>query len=155
MLDQITDSQLMTLLGQKMVNRIIDRTQNKKKDVELKTFKKYSKAYFDKKRKGNLYRQAEQFAPKKRSDVTLTLTGDMLNSLQVKEAKDTSVLIGFNPEGSIKANQNQAMGRAISTERNPVTKKDAKFIEDFFNKEITKAFEETSGTIKIDIGKIT
>lgn len=151
MFDDLNATQTFITFGEKMVNRIIERTQ-KGLDVFGKKFKQYSKSYYEKKKEGKFKRQADQFRPSSRSDVNLTLTTDMLNSLQVKEVTSKDVTVGFPSQEAIKANANEVQGRVISSTKRPVSKDDEKFIADFFDKQILKAMKEASGKTEIIIG---
>lgn len=151
MVDILTDKQKLISFGSDMVDRIVERTQ-KGLDVKLNRFKPYSQSYYEKKRTGKLKRQATQFKPSSIKDVNLTLTTDMLNSLQVKKVTKKDITIGFPSQEAVKANANEVRGRVISSKRIPVSKDDEKFIADFFDKRILKAMKEASGKTEIIIG---
>ena len=151
MFEDLTTTQKMTSFGNDMVNRIITRTQ-KGFSVFNKKFKKYSKKYYERKKAGDIPRQASQFAPSSRSDVNLTLTGDMLNSFQVQSANDKGVIIGFRGDEAQKAFGNEENKRIISSVKAPVSKDDEKFIAKFFDKQLVKAMKESSGKTEIIIG---
>ena len=151
MFEDLTTTQKMTSFGNDMVNRIITRTQ-KGFSVFNKKFKKYSKKYYERKKAGDILRQASQFAPRSRSDVNLTLTGDMLNSFQVQSANDKSVTIGFRGDEAQKAFRNEENKRIIASVKAPVSRADEKFIAKFFDKQLVKAMKESSGKTEIVIG---
>jgi len=151
MFEDLTTTQKMTSFGNDMVNRIITRTQ-KGFNVFNKKFKKYSKKYYERKKAGDIPRQASQFAPRSRSDVNLTLTGDMLNSFQVQSANDKSVTIGFRGDEAQKAFRNEENERIIASVKAPVSRADEKFIAKFFDKQLVKAMKESSGKTEIVIG---
>jgi len=151
MFEDLTTTQKMTSFGNDMVNRIITRTQ-KGFNVFNKKFKKYSKKYYERKKAGDILRQASQFAPRSRSDVNLTLTGDMLNSFQVQSANDKSVTIGFRGDEAQKAFRNEENKRIIASVKAPVSRADEKFIAKFFDKQLVKAMKESSGKTEIVIG---
>jgi len=151
MFEDLTTTQKMTSFGNDMVNRIITRTQ-KGFSVFNKKFKKYSKKYYERKKAGDIPFQASQFAPRSRSDVNLTLTGDMLNSFQVQSANDKSVTIGFRGDEAQKAFRNEENKRIIASVKAPVSRADEKFIAKFFDKQLVKAMKESSGKTEIVIG---
>tara|TARA_R100000734_G_scaffold8314_2_gene6512 strand:- start:3926 stop:4468 length:543 start_codon:yes stop_codon:yes gene_type:complete len=173
MFDELTTKQRMISLGNEMINRIIKRSQNGF-DVFNKKFKPYStkpkkpyffkkkfgdkkktvyvKSYFERKRDGQIKRQASQFKPSSPSNVNLTLTGDMFNSFKVKKATNKNVRIGFTPSESKKAFGNEEMGRVISSVKKPVSTDDEKFITGFYDKIMVKAMKEASGKTEIIIG---
>ena len=151
MFEDLTTTQKMTSFGNDMVNRIIKRTQ-KGFSVFNKKFKKYSKKYYERKKAGDIPLQASQFAPRSRSDVNLTLTGDMLNSFQVQSANDKGVTIGFRGDEAQKAFWNEENKRIIAHVKRPVSRADEKFIAKFFDKQLVKAMKESSGKTEIVIG---
>ena len=151
MFEDLTTTQKMTSFGNDMVNRIITRTQ-KGFSVFNKKFKKYSNKYYERKKAGDIPFQASQFAPRSRSDVNLTLTGDMLNSFQVQSANDKSVTIGFRGDEAQKAFRNEENERIIASVKAPVSRADEKFIAKFFDKQLVKAMKESSGKTEIVIG---
>tara|TARA_R110002012_G_scaffold149394_1_gene308409 strand:+ start:125 stop:607 length:483 start_codon:yes stop_codon:yes gene_type:complete len=151
MFEDLTTTQKMNSFGNDMVNRIIKRTQ-KGLDVFSKKFKKYSKGYYDRKKTRQIPGQANQFAPRSRSDVNLTLTGNMLNSFQVQAVNDKSVTIGFRGDEAQKAFRNEENKRIIADVKAPVSKDDEKFIARFFDKQLVKAMKESSGKTEIVIG---
>ena len=151
MFEDLTTTQKMTSFGNEMVNRIIKRTQ-KGFNVFNKKFKKYSKGYYDRKKAGDIPRQSIQHKPSSRSDVNLTLTGDMLNSFQVQAVNDKGVTIGFRGDEAQKAFRNEENKRIIADVKAPVSKDDEKFIAQFFDKQLVKAMKESSGKTEIVIG---
>ena len=157
MFKDLSTTQKMILMGEKLIGMITERTQ-KGEGVTGKDFKEYSAKsvkgqdpYWLRKKRGEFKRQASGFKPSKPGDVNLTLTSDMLNSFSVKEADEFQVTIGFPAQESIKAFQNEKMGRPISTIKNPVNKKEEKFIEAFWDKRISEAMKLASGTSKITV----
>ena len=151
MFEDLTTTQKMTSFGNEMVNRIITRTQ-KGFNVFNKKFKKYSKKYYDRKKAGDIPRQSSQYKPSSRSDVNLTLTGDMLNSFQIQAVNDKGVTIGFRGDEAQKASGNEDNKRIIASVKKPVSKDDEKFIARFFDKQLVKAMKESSGKTEIVIG---
>lgn len=160
MFDELTTKQKMILMGRKLIDRIIKRTI-KGEGVEGK-FKSYSTRgfkggdpYWKRKRDGKFKRQAMDFTPSSIHDVNLVLTQNMLGSFMVKKGgtSDSQVTIGFPAAESHKAFAAQKLGRAISTEKNPVTEDDELFIDAFWSKEIDKGLDAASGVKEIIIGE--
>ena len=160
MFDELSTKQKMILMGRQLIDRIIKRTV-KGEGVDGK-FKSYSTRgyeggdpYWKRKRDGKFKRQAMDFAPSSASQVNLVLTQDMLNSFMVKKGStsDSQVTIGFPAAESHKAFAAQKLGRAISTEKNPVTKDDELFIDAFWSKEIDKGLDAASGVKEIIVGE--
>ena len=156
MFDKLTTKQKLILMAEKLIGMMIKRTQ-KGFGVDG-TFAPYSNKskspYWRRKQQGKFKRQATEFKPSSSTDVNLTLTSDMLNSLKVKKGgtNNMQVTIGMPPQQAVKANRQEKLGRAISTVENPVTDMEEKFIAEFFDKEIKKAFKKASGETTIVIG---
>lgn len=171
MFEKLTTTQKMASFGNEMINRIIKRTQDGFTVFERK-FKPYStkprkpyffknknkktvyvKSYFEKKRDNEFKRQSTEFAPNSASNVNLTLTGDMLNSLQIQTVSDKGVVIGLRGDQAQKAFWNEEnKKRIISAVKAPVSRSDEKFIAKFFDKQLVKAMKESSGKTEIIIG---
>jgi len=156
MFDKLTTKQKLIVMAEKIIGMMIERTQ---KGIGVNGgFKPYSNKsrnpYWRRKQQGKFKRQAAAFKPSSASDVNLTLTSDMLNSLKVKRGgtNNTQVTIGMPPQQAVKANRQEKLGRAISTVENPVTNDEEKFIAQFFDKEIKKSFKKASGNTTIVIG---
>ena len=76
-------------LGQAIIDSIVERTQKESKDQNNKPFKKYSPTY----------KKSLDFKAAGKSDkVNLTLTGDMLGLLDIKESKGKKITIGWDEE---------------------------------------------------------
>lgn len=160
MFDELSTKQKMILMGRGLISLITERT--KKGFGVTGKFTSYSTKSFEggdpywlRKKRGEFKRQALEHAPSKPSDVNLILTSDMINSFQVKTGgtSDSQVTIGFPAGQSYKAFAAQKMGRAISTQQTPVTLNEEKFIEEFWDDEVDKAFKKSSGTQEIIIGE--
>jgi phage gpG-like protein len=78
---------LAQLFGQKIIDRIIERTRDENKGFDGRGFKKYSDSYVE----------SEAFTAygKSQGEVDLTLTGNMLDSIDVKDFDENKVVIGF------------------------------------------------------------
>jgi len=156
MFDNLTSVQKMIVLGEKMIGLIIERTQRGYGVNGL--FKEYSRKglwpYWKRKQAGGFPRQSIKHKPSSPRDVNLTLTSDMLSSLKVKLGGTNAdqVTIGMPSTEAIKANAQEALGRAMSTTAKPVTTMEEKFIAEFFGKEIKKAMKDASGRTRIVIG---
>lgn len=79
----LTDPALMREIGQLAIRAIQDRTRSGR-DTDGRAFAPYSPAYAKRKAKAGLS-----------STVNLTVSGDMLNGLQIVKVTDTSVTIGW------------------------------------------------------------
>lgn len=77
------------IIGQEMIDLIISRTTQQNKSVDGQPFKPYKKSY-----KGS--EAFEQYG--KTNKVNMTLSGDMLGSLDVLDYGDGFVRIGFDDE---------------------------------------------------------
>ena len=159
MFDKLTTTQKMIKLGEEMIGLIIKRTQkgygvNGDFDEYIGNTPDGSKPYWKLKQEGRFKRQSMKHRPSSVNDVNLTLTSDMLNSLKVKlgGTNEGQVTIGMPPQQAIKANAQEALGRAMSTTAKPVTAQEEKFIAEFFDKEIKKAMKDASGRTRIVIG---
>jgi hypothetical protein len=74
-------------IATEVIDRIIARTKEQNVDKDGKSFPKYSQEYI----KSLEFR----VAGKSSGDINLTLSGDMLNSLELLETKPKSIVIGF------------------------------------------------------------
>lgn len=85
---QITDKALMTQIGEQAIRAIQTRTRSGR-DAEGRAFPAYSTGYARAK--------ARELGAS--GTVNLTVSGDMLNGLQIIRATDTSVTLGWVREG--------------------------------------------------------
>jgi len=154
MFDKLTTKQKLITMASEIIGMMIKRTQEGY-GVNGK-FKSYSNKsrnpYWRRKQQGKFKRQATEFKPSSSSDVNLTLTSDMLNSLKVKRANNQQVTIGMSPQEAVKANRQEQLGRAISTVRKPITEEEEEFIAEYFDRRIKKAFKSGSGKTKLVLG---
>ena len=152
--DKLTTKQKLIAMASEIIGMMIKRTQEGY-GVNGK-FEPYSNKsrnpYWRRKQQGKFKRQATAFKPSSSSDVNLTLTSDMLNSLKVKRANNNQVTIGMPPQQAVKANRQEKLGRAISTVKNPVTTEEEEFIADYFDRQIKKALKSGSGKSELILG---
>lgn len=163
MFDDLTTKQKMIALGSKLIDMIKKRTMkgmgvdgrfSPYSDQRVTRSGKKYEPYWLKKKRNEFKRQAAAFRPNSPKDVNLVLTGDLLNSFQVKRGgtNDSQVTIGFPPAESRKAFKQEALGRAISLPQKPVNSEEEEFIASFFDKQIKKAFKDASGRTELIIG---
>ncbi len=79
-------------IGQDIINRILDRTENENRDVNGKLFAPYSKSYIN-----SLAFQSFDKSPR---NVNLRLTGDMLSSL-VPSSEGDDLIISVSGDNNI------------------------------------------------------
>ena len=159
MFNKLTTLQKMIKLGEEMIGMIIKRTQegygvNGEFSQYASNTPTGAMPYWKRKQLGKFKGQSLKHRPSSPSDVNLTLTSKMLNSLKVKVGRtnETQVTIGMPGTEAIKANAQELQGRAISTTAKPVTEMEEKFIAEFFDREIKKAMKDASGRTEIVIG---
>ena len=154
-------------VGDEICDLIRDRTQNMGLDVKGKKFKPYkthAPFWFTKKVNGKTIRvYAEDYPTRKpklrrgsgSNKVNLTLTGDMMNGLQVRgKPTETSVTIGWSGVNAQKIQWNADMGRAVTTKRNPIPKQAISLVQNMTGKEIKiNAEKETAKPINFKIGR--
>lgn len=93
-MDVSDDDGLVEAVGQFLIDRIVERTQEGKSSDGSK-FAKYSASYKD---------SLEFKAFEKSSNVNMTLSGDMLSSLTIISSKNGKIKIGWDdPENNAKA----------------------------------------------------
>jgi len=94
------------LLGNLIIDEIINRTNNRKVDINGSPFKKYSESYM----KSEAFKDAGNG---KRPD--LTLRGEMLSELSIISHKKGSITIGYSTDsdvaGKVEGNQIGSYGR--------------------------------------------
>jgi hypothetical protein len=92
--------------AQIVIDKILDRTEANK-DINNSDFKDYKESYINS-------TEFELYG-KSKGDVNMTLTGDMLNDLDIIESKGNTIKIGFTKDINQKkaANHNQAIGKGI------------------------------------------
>jgi hypothetical protein len=111
----LTNESFKRAFGFNIIDKIVERTQNKNIDKNNKNFKAYSKSYI----KSDVF----DIYGKSRSDINMTLTGDMLSSMDVESVSATAINIYF-PD---KENNDKAHGHI-----NGIKTKTGKVVRDFF-----------------------
>ena len=132
------------LIGDEICDRIRVQTQVEGKDVFNKKFRAYKKGYnkIKKKRGGDT------------GKVDLTLTGDMMNGLQVRGFTTDSVTIGWSGTNAKKIQWNEDMGRAVTTASKPLSNKSIKIVQQETRQRIKRnADKETAKPINFKIGR--
>ena len=123
------------------------KTGGKKGKGAEGSFRKYSASYRIAKAKGRFKRQSSTS-----TSPDLTLTDDMWQDFQIIKVNWRGALIGWTSEGD-KVSWNEDMGRAISTDANPVAPK----IQDYIMKQIDIQYEKNlnkvADTTTIEVGK--
>jgi hypothetical protein len=112
-------------------------------------FKEYSRAYRENKTTGEprIPRQADYSAKP-----NLRLTGDMMNDLQQIAYSNHGVTIGW-PAFGWKVEENAAMGRAISTPKDPLAAPVAEKVKIRFHDGVEKALKGARFEKTVRIGK--
>ena len=88
--DRYSDSELQAI-GQDVIDHIVERTRSRNLDKNNETLGRYSDSYADS--------LEFQIAGKSKGSVDLTLTGEMLDSLQILRTRRGVIEIGY-PAGS-------------------------------------------------------
>lgn len=137
---------LKEFIGQAIIDRMVERTKDGKAVGGKKDLRKpYSKTY----------QASDDFkaAGKKANDVNLTLTGDMLGLIDIKEIKGNTIKIGWNdPEQNAKAHGHMTGkdGKVPKMKRKffGVTKEELKDIKRKYKKDLDSAIKlkQSEGT---------
>ena len=160
------DKQFWREVGNEITDEIRVQTQKKGKDVFNKKFKPYkthAPFWFTKKVNGKTIRvYAEDYPTRKpklkrgsgSNKVNLTLTGDMMNGLQVRGFTTDSVTIGWSGVNAQKVQWNEDMGRAVTTASKPLSNKSIKIVQQEARQRIKRnADKETAKPINFKIGR--
>ena len=140
------DKQFWREVGNEITDEIRVQTQKKGKDVFNKRFKSYSRGYAE--RKPRIRRGSAG------SKVNLTLTGDMMNGLQVRGFTPDSVTIGWSGTNAKKIQWNEDMGRAVTTAKKPLSNDSIKIVQQEARQRIKRnADKETAIPINFKIGR--
>jgi hypothetical protein len=140
------DKQFWREVGNEITDEIRVQTQKKGKDVFNKRFKSYSRGYAE--RKPRIRRGSGG------SKVNLTLTGDMMNGLQVRGFTPDSVTIGWSGTNAKKIQWNEDMGRAVTTAKKPLSNQSIKIVQQEARQRIKRnADKETAKPINFKIGR--
>jgi hypothetical protein len=133
---------LKQVIGQALIDRIIDRTESNK-DVNGRALKKYSKEYV----------ASDDFKAfgKSESDVNMTLTGNMLGTLDIVDASGSKVKIGWNDAVENAKAYNHNVGDTVSKRAFfGVTKQDIESIK----REFASRVDEESGRLQSELDAI-
>ncbi len=140
------DKQFWREVGNEITDEIRVQTQKKGKDVFNKRFKSYSRGYAE--RKPRIRRGSGG------SKVNLTLTGDMMNGLQVRGFTPDSVTIGWSGTNAKKIQWNEDIGRAVTTAKKPLSNDSMKIVQQEARQRIKRnADKETAKPINFKIGR--
>lgn len=140
------DKQFWREVGNEITDEIRVQTQKKGKDVFNKRFKSYSRGYAE--RKPRIRRGSGG------SKVNLTLTGDMMNGLQVRGFTPDSVTIGWSGTNAKKIQWNEDMGRTVTTAKKPLSNDSIKIVQQEARQRIKRnADKETAIPINFKIGR--
>ena len=140
------DKQFWREVGNEITDEIRVQTQKKGKDVFNKNFKSYSRGYAE--RKPRIRRGSGG------SKVNLTLTGDMMNGLQVRGFTPDSVTIGWSGTNAKKIQWNEDMGRTVTTAKKPLSNDSIKIVQQEARQRIKRnADKETAIPINFKIGR--
>ena len=132
-------------IGEKIIKIIKDMTQLEGVDVNEKPFAKYSKSYRNKKLGNKFSTQSRSSKP------DLALTGDTMGDLTLKEKSSRGVTIGWTAYGHIIDGQAD-QGRAVSTDKKPVSDRVLKYMERQCIRVIEKNMSRASGNIVLKVG---
>lgn len=140
------DKQFWREVGNEITDEIRVQTQKKGKDVFNKRFKSYSRGYAE--RKPRIRRGSGG------NKVNLTLTGDMMNGLQVRGFTPDSVTIGWSGTNAKKIQWNEDMGRTVTTAKKPLSNDSIKIVQQEARQRIKRnADKETAIPINFKIGR--
>ena len=140
------DKQFWREVGNEITDEIRVQTQKKGKEVFNKRFKSYSRGYAE--RKPRIRRGSAG------SKVNLTLTGDMMNGLQVRGFTPDSVTIGWSGTNAKKIQWNEDMGRTVTTAKKPLSNDSIKIVQQEARQRIKRnADKETAKPINFKIGR--
>ena len=140
------DKQFWREVGDEITDEIRVQTQKKGKDVFNRDFNEYSEGYAN--RKPRIKRGSAG------SKVNLTLTGDMMNGLQVRGFTTDSVTIGWSGTNAKKIQWNEDMGRAVTTASKPLSNQSIKIVQQEARQRIKRnADKETAKPINFKIGR--
>ena len=140
------DKQFWREVGNEITDEIRVQTQKKGKDVFNKRFKSYSRGYAE--RKPRIRRGSGG------NKVNLTLTGDMMNGLQVRGFTPDSVTIGWSGTNAKKIQWNEDMGRTVTTAKKPLSNDSIKIVQQEARQRIKRnADKDTAIPINFKIGR--
>ena len=136
-------------IGDKVADSIRIDTTKKGIDVRGSSFNKYSEKYRIRKSKGGLKRQSSTS-----TKPDLQLTGDMMRNLQTRGFTKNNAIIGWSGTNAQKVQWNANMGREVTTDTVPISKKNQNFVLKMISNEIEKNIKDaTKQPLIIRIGK--
>lgn len=125
---------LREALGQALMDQMIERTQGGK-DREGKSFKRYSKQY----------RNSDEYkASGKSGRVNMTLTGDMLGLLDIKDQSDNTITLGWDDSDEAA----KAHGHITGDPNGPKVRRDFFGLNDSDISRVRKEFKDEIETIQ-------
>ena len=138
---KVLDRKFFLELGPNVVNLYREHTFDNAKDINDKTFKKYSKEYGELKRARKLPKQEEvQFS----QTTAPVVTGDLYRDFKFIKATSSGFSFGTVTEGG-KVEALKKMGRVMYTSKDPVPK----HIEEFIDTEVEEYADKQLGKIKL------
>ena len=136
-------------IGDEVADSIRIDTTKKGIDVRGSSFNKYSEKYRIRKSKGGLKRQSSTS-----TKPDLQLTGDMMRNLQTRGFTKNNAIIGWSGTNAQKVEWNANMGREVTTDTVPISKKNQNFVLKMISNEIEKNIKDaTKQPLIIRIGK--
>ena len=136
-------------IGDEVADSIRIDTTKKGIDVRGSSFNKYSEKYRIRKSKGGLKRQSSTS-----TKPDLQLTGDMMRNLQTRGFTKNNAIIGWSGTNAQKVEWNADMGREVTTDTVPISKKNQNFVLKMISNEIEKNIKDaTKQPLIIRIGK--
>ena len=136
-------------IGDKVADSIRIDTTKKGIDVRGSSFNKYSEKYRIRKSKGGLKRQSSTS-----TKPDLQLTGEMMRNLQTRGFTKNNAIIGWSGTNAQKVEWNADMGREVTTDTVPISKKNQNFVLKMISNEIEKNIKDaTKQPLIIRIGK--
>ena len=136
-------------IGDEVADSIRIDTTKKGIDVRGSSFNKYSEKYRIRKSKGGLKRQSSTS-----TKPDLQLTGDMMRNLQTRGFTKNNAIIGWSGTNAQKVEWNANMGREVTTDTVPISKKNQNFVLKMISNKIEKNIKDaTKQPLIIRIGK--
>ena len=136
-------------IGDKVADSIRIDTTKKGIDVRGSSFNKYSEKYRIRKSKGGLKRQSSTS-----TKPDLQLTGDMMRNLQTRGFTKNNAIIGWSGTNAQKVEWNANIGREVTTDTVPISKKNQNFVLKMISNKIEKNIKDaTKQPLIIRIGK--
>ena len=119
------------------------------KKVKGKTISIYAEDYKTRKSRGGMKRQSSTS-----TKPDLQLTGDMMRNLQTRGFTKNNAIIGWSGTNAQKVEWNANMGREVTTDTVPISKKNQNFVLKMISNKIEKNIKDaTKQPLIIRIGK--